>query len=105
VNRHERRHFQRLLESEIEQERNGRPIRPELAAHMTKPLSDTFALYQVAVDWTNEDGTREIVAASPSFGERAYADHFCSLIEQQLAAGRLTMMRNPRVVPLLQGVH
>ena len=104
MNRRERRAFRRLWESEIEQERNGRPVRPELAARMTKPR-ETFSCYQVAADWTNEDGSRELIAVSPSFHEREYADHFCTLIEQQLAAGRLAMMRNPRVVSLIQGVH
>jgi hypothetical protein len=104
MNRRERRAFRRLWESEIEQERNGRPIRPELAARMTQPRAG-FSLYQVAVDWQNEDGSREIVMASPSFHEREYADHFCALIEQQLVRGQLSMMRNPRVVSLIQGVH
>lgn len=100
----QKRALQRQFESQVNEERNGAPVPPQVAARMTKP-KPTQLMYQVAVDWVNEDGSKEIVAASPAVDQKDCADMFCAMIESQL--GRLPMMKNPRVLPLFaasQGV-
>ena len=55
----------RQFQSQVEQERNGAPVPPEIAARMTKPKPQQV-LHQVVVDWKNEDGSTELMPVFPA---------------------------------------
>jgi hypothetical protein len=105
MNRRQRRAFMAQFQSQVEQERNGAPVPPEVAAMMTKPKPKQV-LHQVVVDWANEDGSTELMPVFPAVIEDC-ARMFQRAIEEQISLGTCRTMRNPRIVPCmpLQGVH
>lgn len=106
-NRRARRRLYRQFQAQVEQERNGAPIPPEIAAKMTKPaVSPNNELHQVFADFRNEDGTKEMVAASPAV-IRDVGEHLLFELNKAISLGLQRHLSNPRLVPCtpLQGVH
>ena len=97
----ERRAFMKRWETQRNEERNGAPVPPEIAARMTKPKSDL--LYQVVVE-TRGAG---MLPVGPML-IKAAADQFRAAIAGQVALGKEKHWFNPTVVPCMpisQGVH
>lgn len=107
LNRRARRRLYRQFQSQVEQERNGAPVPPEIAARMTKPaVSPNNELHQIYADFRNEDGTTEMIAASPAV-IREVGEHLIFELNKAISLGVQKHLSNPRLVPLapLQGVH
>lgn len=95
----QRRAFRRQWEAQLNEERNGAPIPPEIAARMTqeKPLE---RLFQVVVE-------RPLPLAPLAVGPcviREVADELAATINACVAAGREKHWRNATVVAVV-GVH
>jgi hypothetical protein len=88
MNRKQRRKWEARVAKALEEDRNGSPIHPEIAARMTKPkVMD--ALYRVHVDTREE----EDVAISPAF-ERLGAEMALDAITKCIARGDLPWATN-----------
>lgn len=90
------RRFQKRLDAQTDQERNGAPIPADIAARMT-PAKEADAAYQVFVDIKGEIGSRPV---SPKFiggdGEEV-CFQILEAINSQICLGNLKGWGNARV--------
>lgn len=105
MNRRQRRAFMAQFDTQMEQERNGAPIPPDIAARMTQPKPQQM-LYQVLVDHLHEDGTRKMLAVGPAMIREA-CEMFAETINRYVSDGKEKTWANARVMACtpLQGVH
>lgn len=94
ITRQSRRMILRQLESQIEQERNGAPTPPEIAAHMTQE-TEAQPLCQIWVERTNG---KPPVAFGPKMMKDA-CELLVIAINQQIALGRERLIANPTIRP------
>jgi hypothetical protein len=91
----QKRAFRKQWDSQIEQERNGAPLDPEVAARMTRP-KDEDTLYQVNVTMRSD---RTVRPFGPRMIQEA-AGLFCEAINKQIVLGTERSFINAVVVPL-----
>ena len=99
----QQRRFRRQFEAQVERERNGAPVPPEIAARMTKPKV-VDPLFQVVV--TVRD-TGKLLAVAPMM-LKPYAEEMAATINRFIIAGQEKTWTNAAVVPLTPisaGVH
>jgi hypothetical protein len=89
INRKQRRAFEARVAKAVEEDRNGCPVHPEIAARMTKAKVQE-PLYRVHVD-TRDDG--ENVPISPAF-EKMGAEMALDAITKCIARGDLPWATN-----------
>lgn len=90
------RRFQERLKAQMDRERNGEPIHPELAARMTKP-KPVNQLYQVVVD---VKGERLPLRASPMMIKGA-CEMVLEQINKSIINGILKGWGNARIEPVM----
>lgn len=93
--------YQSLLRSEMEQEANGKPVDPELAARMTKPKLEE-QLFQVMVPVKHGNGQTEMLRCSPMMNREA-CGFIAETIARQIAEGTRSDRRGwgmPEVLPM-----
>lgn len=98
----QKRRFLRQFQAQVEQERNGKPVDPEIAARMTKP-KDPDQLWQVMAT-LRESGKQ--IAVGPMM-LRPYAEELAATINRFVIEGKERVWSNASVVPLtpiIQGV-
>ena len=100
TNRQKRR-FMRQFEAQVEQERNGAPTPPDIAARMTKPKADDV-LWQVTVEARLKSGEVGLRAYGPRWNRRDAADVLASEINKCVATGHERTFTKAFVVPLTQ---
>ena len=94
----QKRRFMKRFEAQVEQERNGAPIPPEIAARMTKPKEES-PLWQVVVEGKLKTGLRPM---GPRWERRDAAEMLASEINRCVAAGLERTFTKAMVVPLTQ---
>lgn len=97
MSRRQRRAFKRQWDSQIEQERNGAPIPPEIAARMTRP-AEPQQLYQVVV---TKVADRLPLRVGPMMTQDA-CGAIAEAINKQVALGRERTWADAVVVPCMQ---
>lgn len=88
------RAYQETMRSEMEQEANGRPIHPEVAAKMTKEQKDQ--LFQVVV---SDKSTGGFFHASPMMGKEA-CGVIAETINRQVIKGKRPNWGMAEVLPV-----
>lgn len=87
--------YQEAMRTEIQEEANGRPIHPEIAAKMTKEKSDE--LFQVMVPDRLDGG--KLFHASPMMGREACGS-IAETINRQVIAGKRPNWGMAEVLPV-----
>ena len=88
------RRQQKQLDHQMEEERNGAPIPPEIAAKMTK-LNEQPMLYQL---WVEVKGRIGPLAVGPRMSKEAL-EGVVSAVNQQIALGKEKTWGNPHILP------
>lgn len=84
----------RQLESQVEQERNGAPIPPEIAARLTRE-AEAQSLCQV---WVERRNGKPPIPFGPKMMKDA-CEMLSIAINQQIALGREKLIANPTIHP------
>lgn len=95
MNRRQRRAFRRQWDKQINEERNGAPIPPEIAERMTKPIERI--LYQVVVTKTADHKPLRVGPAMI----RDAAEMLAEAINKAVAAGQERTWSDATVAPCL----
>jgi hypothetical protein len=91
----QQKRFRKQFAAQVEEERNGKPIDPEVAARMTKP-KPVEPLHQV-VATVKETG--EKIAVGPMV-VRPVAEEFCATINRFIIDGKEKTWSDAVVVPM-----
>ena len=94
----QKRRFMRQFNEQVERERNGAPIPPDIAARMTKPKEDG-PLWQVVVEGKLKT---KLVPYGPRWERKGAAEMLASEINRCVAAGLERTFTKAMVVPLNQ---
>lgn len=100
AHRRAHRNFRERLRSQMEQERNGAPIPPDIAARMTKP-KDTDPLFQVGV---TERDTRSVVFMGPMMSRDA-CGMMAEAVNKQILTGQRRDWMKAEVYPMTPVSH
>ena len=92
----QKRAFKAQYEKQLNEERNGAPVPPEIAARMT-PEKKPEVLWQVVVSL----GPTALPLRVGPQASQDFAEFFASTINAQVAAGREKTWRNAVAVPCL----
>lgn len=99
----QQRRFRQQFAAQVEQERNGKPVDPEIAARMTKPKVDQ-PLWQVIA--TRRDGGGQLAVGPMML--KPYAEEFAAVINRYIIDGKEKIWSNAVVAPMTPisaGVH
>lgn len=91
----QKRRFMKQFQSQVDQERNGKPIDGEVAARMTKPIMEQ-ELFQVIV--TNREG-KKMLPIAPMMGKQ-HAEALAEQINKFVLEGKERVWSNADVVPM-----
>lgn len=95
MTRRQQRRFKQMFDRQVEQERNGKPVDPEIAALMTKPITEQ-TLFQVVV---TERESKRLVTIGPKMG-KPYTEALAETINKAVLAGQERVWSNAAVVPM-----
>lgn len=91
----QQRRFRKLFAAQVEEERNGKPLHPELLAQMTKPKLEQ-SLFQVIA--TVKD-TRRQIPVGPMM-VKSVAEDLAAVINRCIIDGKEKLWSNAVVAPM-----
>ena len=94
----QKKRFLKQFHAQVEQERNGAPVPPEIAARMTQPKVEE-PLWQVVVEGKLKTGLKPY---GPRWERKSAAEMLASEINRCVASGLERTFTKAMVVPLTQ---